>query len=109
MVFPVYPHTIPLDWMLPGIPPTGKRVKVEMVVVAQFDDDKLAHVALVLGQASPLVPLGRPAGDLPGHKGRGDTISARSKHTAKWTNSPRQGNGAEDGCLHLKRRPALPL
>jgi hypothetical protein len=29
--------------MLPGIPPTGKRVEVAMVAVVQFDDDKLAH------------------------------------------------------------------
>jgi carboxymethylenebutenolidase len=36
-------HTIPMDWMLPGIPPTGKRVEVALVVVVQFDGDQLAH------------------------------------------------------------------
>jgi carboxymethylenebutenolidase len=28
-----FTHTIPMDWMLPGIPPTGKRVEVAMLVV----------------------------------------------------------------------------
>ena len=38
-----FTHTIPMDWMLPGIPPTGKRVEVALVVVVQFDGDKMAH------------------------------------------------------------------
>jgi carboxymethylenebutenolidase len=50
-------HTIPMDWMLPGIPPTGKRVEVGLVVV-QFDGDKVAHEHLYWDQASVLVQLG---------------------------------------------------
>ena len=38
-----FTHTISMDWMLPGIPPTGKRVEIAMVVVVQFDGDKMAH------------------------------------------------------------------
>ncbi len=53
----VFP-TIPMDWMLPGIPPTGKRVEVAVVVVVQFDGDKLAHEHLYWDQASVLVQLG---------------------------------------------------
>src|SRR5262244_3810462 len=30
-----FTHTIPMDWMLPGIPPTGKRVEVAMLAVVQ--------------------------------------------------------------------------
>jgi carboxymethylenebutenolidase len=47
-----------MDWMLPGIAPTGKRVEVGLVVVVQFDGDKLAHEHLYWDQASVLVQLG---------------------------------------------------
>jgi carboxymethylenebutenolidase len=53
-----FTHTIPMDWMLPGIPPTGKRVEIALVVVVQFDGDKLAHEHLYWDQASVLVQLG---------------------------------------------------
>jgi carboxymethylenebutenolidase len=47
-----------MDVSLPGIPPTGKRVEMAMVVIAQFDGDKLAHEHLYWDQASVLVRLG---------------------------------------------------
>ena len=53
-----FTHTIPMDWMLPGIPPTGKRVEVGLVVVVQFEGDKMAHETLYWDQASVLVQLG---------------------------------------------------
>jgi carboxymethylenebutenolidase len=53
-----FTHTIPMDWMLPGIPPTGKRVEIALLVVVQFDGDKLAHEHLYWDQASLLVQLG---------------------------------------------------
>jgi carboxymethylenebutenolidase len=53
-----FTHTIAMDWMLPGIPPTGKRVVVALVVVVQFDGDKMVHEHLYWDQASVLVQLG---------------------------------------------------
>jgi carboxymethylenebutenolidase len=53
-----FTHTIPMAWMLPGIPPTGKRVEIAMLIVVQFDGDKLAHEHLYWDQASVLVQLG---------------------------------------------------
>ena len=53
-----FTHSISMDWMLPGIPPTGKRVEIAMVVVVQFDGDKMAHEHLYWDQASVLVQLG---------------------------------------------------
>ena len=53
-----FTHTLPMIWMLPGIPPTGKRVEVALVVVAQFEGTKLAHEHLYWDQASVLVQLG---------------------------------------------------
>jgi carboxymethylenebutenolidase len=35
--------TIPMEWMLPGTPPTRKRVEVALVVVVQCDGNKLVH------------------------------------------------------------------
>lgn len=59
-----FTHTLPMDWMLPGLAPTGKYVEVALVVVAQFDGDRVAHETLYWDQASVLVQLGclRPAG-----------------------------------------------
>ena len=53
-----FTHTIEMDWMLPGIPPTGKRVEVALVVIVHFRDDKLAHEHIYWDQASVLVQLG---------------------------------------------------
>jgi carboxymethylenebutenolidase len=53
-----FTHTISMDWILPGIPPTGKRVEIALVVVVQFEGDKLAHEHLYWDQASVLVQLG---------------------------------------------------
>jgi len=53
-----FTHTIAMDWMLPGIQPTGKRVEVAFVVVVQFDGDKMVHEHLFWDQASVLVQLG---------------------------------------------------
>src|SRR5947209_1461024 len=39
-----FTHSIEMDWMLPGIPPTGRRVEIPLVVIVRFRDGKLAHV-----------------------------------------------------------------
>ncbi|HTQ33804.1 MAG TPA: nuclear transport factor 2 family protein [Stellaceae bacterium] len=53
-----FTHTIAIDWMLPGIAPTGKRVEVALVVIVHFRDGKLAHEHIYWDQASVLVQLG---------------------------------------------------
>jgi carboxymethylenebutenolidase len=57
MVFK-FTHTIAMDWMLPGIAPTGKRVEVALVVIVHFRDGKLAHEHIYWDQAAVLVQLG---------------------------------------------------
>src|ERR1700719_2133233 len=57
MVFK-FTHTIRMDWMLPGIAPTGKRVEVPVVAVVRFRDGKLAHEHVYWDQASVLKQLG---------------------------------------------------
>ena len=53
-----FTHTVQMDWMLPGIAPTGKWVEVAVVGIVQFRDGKLAHEHLYWDQASVLVQLG---------------------------------------------------
>lgn len=53
-----FTHTIRMDWMLPGVPPTGKRVEVPLVAIVRFRDGKLAHEHIYWDQASVLVQLG---------------------------------------------------
>lgn len=61
-----FTHTIRMDWMLPGVAPTGKRVEVPLVAIVQFRDGKLAHEHIYWDQASVLVQLGLiDSGNLP--------------------------------------------
>lgn len=53
-----FTHTIQMDWMLPGVAPTGKRVEVPVVAVIRFRDGKLAHEHIYWDQASVLVQVG---------------------------------------------------
>jgi len=57
MVFE-FTHTIKMDWMLPGVAPTGKHVKIPLIVVVHFRDGKLAHEHIYWDQASVLAQLG---------------------------------------------------
>jgi carboxymethylenebutenolidase len=53
-----FTHTMEMDWMLPGIAPTGKRVECPLVVIVHFRDGKLANEHIYWDQASVLVQLG---------------------------------------------------
>lgn len=57
MVFE-FTHTIGMDWMLPGVEPTGRHVRVALVVIVHFRDGKLAHEHIYWDQASVLTQLG---------------------------------------------------
>jgi carboxymethylenebutenolidase len=57
MVFK-FTHTIRMDWMLPGVAPTGRRVEVPLVAIVHFREGKLAHEHIYWDQASVLVQLG---------------------------------------------------
>jgi carboxymethylenebutenolidase len=57
MVFE-FTHTIKMDWMLPGVAPTNKHVKIPLIVVVHFRDGKLAHEHIYWDQASVLAQLG---------------------------------------------------
>ncbi|MGJ0507945.1 MAG: ester cyclase [Methylocystis sp.] len=61
-----FTHTHEIDWMLPGVAPTGRKVEIPLVAIAQFRDGKLAHEHIYWDQASVLVQIGLlEPGDLP--------------------------------------------
>ena len=53
-----FTHTSEVDWMLPGIAPTGRRVEVPLVAIVRFVDGKVAHEHIYWDQASVLVQVG---------------------------------------------------
>ncbi len=53
-----FTHTIKMDWMLPGVEPTGRHVRVPLVVVIHFRDGRLAHEHIYWDQATVLAQLG---------------------------------------------------
>ncbi|CAB3894819.1 dienelactone hydrolase family protein [Achromobacter deleyi] len=53
-----FTHTTEIDWMLPGVPPTGKYVEIPLVAIVKFRGDKLCHEHIYWDQASVLVQIG---------------------------------------------------
>lgn len=53
-----FTHTIEIDWMLPGISPTGRRVEIAVLAVVKFNDGKIVHEHIYWDQASVLVQIG---------------------------------------------------
>lgn len=73
-----FTHGIAMNHLLPGVPPTGKRVRLAVCVVAGFQDGKLSHEHIYWDQASLLVQAGLldPAG-LPVGRSRAGRQAAR--------------------------------
>ena len=59
-----FTHTVEIEWMIPKIVPTNKKVEIAFVVVAGIESLKLTHEHIYWDQASVLVQLGLldPAG-----------------------------------------------
>jgi carboxymethylenebutenolidase len=57
MIF-AFTHDIMMDWMLPGVAPTGRRVEVPLVVVVQLRAGEVVCERIYWDQASVLVQLG---------------------------------------------------
>jgi carboxymethylenebutenolidase len=53
-----FTHTCEMPFMLPGIAPTGRRVRIPTVVVMGFENGKVAHEHIYWDQASMLAQLG---------------------------------------------------
>jgi SnoaL-like polyketide cyclase. len=53
-----FTHTVKMDWMLPGVEPTGKRVEIPLVAIVRFRDGLIEHEHIYWDQASVLVQIG---------------------------------------------------
>lgn len=51
-------HDREIDWMLPGLKPTGKYIEIPMLAVIRFRGDKLYNEHIYWDQASVLVQIG---------------------------------------------------
>jgi carboxymethylenebutenolidase len=53
-----FTHSKRMDWFLPGVPPTNKKIDIDFVVVVQFRGDKLACERIYWDQATVLRQVG---------------------------------------------------
>lgn len=53
-----FTHDIEMPQLLPGVPPTGRRVQLPFCVVVKFEGGKVAHEHIYWDQASLLVQVG---------------------------------------------------
>ena len=53
-----FTHTTVIDWLLPGVAPTGKEVEMAVAVIVGFKDDKISHEHIYWDQAGVLVQVG---------------------------------------------------
>jgi carboxymethylenebutenolidase len=53
-----FTHDREIDWLLPNVPPTGKKVEIPMLAVVAFRGDKLFNEHIYWDQASVLVQVG---------------------------------------------------
>ncbi|KAK7545554.1 hypothetical protein IWX49DRAFT_339184 [Phyllosticta citricarpa] len=76
-------HDRVIDWLLPGVPPTGKRFEVPMTCVVNVRGDRLFHEHIAWDQATLLRQLGLLPEYLPfpypvpGHEGTGKRFEYR--------------------------------
>jgi carboxymethylenebutenolidase len=53
-----FTHTKRMEWFLPGLEPTHRKVKIQLVVVVQFRDGKLARERIYWDHATVLRQVG---------------------------------------------------
>lgn len=52
-------HAKRMDWFLPGVPPTGKSIRVDLVIFIEFRDGKMSAERIYWDQAAVLKQVGR--------------------------------------------------
>lgn len=57
-IYVTFDHTVEMPWMLPGVPPTKKRVEIILVAIIALKADRIFTEHLYWDQASVLVQVG---------------------------------------------------
>ncbi|OJJ43490.1 hypothetical protein ASPZODRAFT_102831 [Penicilliopsis zonata CBS 506.65] len=53
-----FTHDMMVDWLLPGVPPTGKKLRIPFMAVVNIRGDRLYHEHITWDQLTVLVQLG---------------------------------------------------
>jgi carboxymethylenebutenolidase len=53
-----FTHDVPMEFLLPGVAPTGRQVDLPFVVVMKFEEGKIAHEHIYWDQGSLLAQVG---------------------------------------------------
>jgi carboxymethylenebutenolidase len=53
-----FTHAKQMDWLLPGVPPSNRRVELDIVIVAKFQDGLIAGERIYWDQAAVLRQVG---------------------------------------------------
>ena len=91
-----FTHTTEMDWMLPGVPPTGRTVEVPTVAIVQFEGEKLVHEHIYWDQASVLVqvglldPAGLPVAGVETARKVADKTRPSNERMTRWAESKRK-------------------
>ena len=56
-IFISFTHTAVIDWLLPGVAPTGKPVEMAVAVVVGFEDERISYEHIYWDQAGILVQV----------------------------------------------------
>lgn len=69
-VFVTFKHSQEMPWILPGVPPTNKRVEIAIVSIVSFKGGKIQHEHVYWDQASVLMQVGLLKPNLVSQAGR---------------------------------------
>lgn len=53
-----FTHDLVMDWMLPGVAPTHRKIEIPMVAVVQFENERVSCERIYWDQASVLIQAG---------------------------------------------------
>ncbi|KAH7141719.1 hypothetical protein EDB81DRAFT_898956 [Dactylonectria macrodidyma] len=74
-------HSAQLDWLLPGVPPTGRKLEIPFMAVVNIRGDRLYHEHISWDQATALDQLGLMPEYLPYPYPLSDTPGGNTKRT----------------------------
>ncbi len=93
-----FTHDAEIDFLLPGVPPTGKYVEVPTVAIVNFRGGKICHEHIYWDQASVLVqvglldPRGLPVAGVDSAKKLLDETRPSNTLMERWAESARDGD-----------------
>jgi carboxymethylenebutenolidase len=53
-----FTHAKPMEWLLPGLPPTGRRIAMDVAIVVSFQDGRIAGERIYWDHATVLRQVG---------------------------------------------------